>query len=179
MKKLQISLYKKFTSGFVTWAIAGVMIVSVNARAQGIPVYDNAAVFQAILQLQAWEQQFRQMQSTIQQQQEQLKSINGSRGLGTVNNAITNTILPPNIAQQVGAAQTHDALNSLATTNFQALSAALQTRSAQIQSLMSQINATNDPKSIQELSGLKLTCVTYRSRPTTSPASFSMGSAVT
>lgn len=119
--------------------------------AQGIPTYDAGAIYQAILQLKAWEAQYKQMESTIQQQQQQLKSSTGSRGLGTFNNAITGNVLPSNIAQQVGAAQTHDALNAVAATNFQTLSSALQTRAAQIQSLMNQINATEDPKSIQEL----------------------------
>jgi type IV secretion system protein VirB5 len=122
-----------------------------TVMAQGIPTYDAAAIYQAILQLKAWEAQYKQMESTIQQQQQQLKSITGSRGLGTFNNAITGNVLPPNIAQQVGATQTHDALNAVAATNFQALSSALQTRAVQIQSLMNQINATEDPKSIQEL----------------------------
>lgn len=129
----------------------GVTTGSANTWAQGIPTYDYNAVYQAILQLRAWEQQFHQMESTIQQQQQQLKSITGSRGLGTFSNAITGNVLAPNIAQQVGAAQSHDALNAVAATNFQALSSALQTRAAQIQTLMNQINATDDPKSIQEL----------------------------
>lgn len=121
------------------------------AMAQGIPTYDASAIYQAILQLKAWEAQYKQMESTIQQQQQQLKSITGTRGLGTFNNAITGNVLPTNIVQQVGAAQTHDALNAVAATNFQTLSSALQTRATQIQSLMNQINATDDPKSIQEL----------------------------
>lgn len=136
----------------VVSCIAAIEILCTSTvMAQGIPTYDASAIYQAILQLKAWEAQYKQMESTIQQQQQQLRSITGSRGLGTFNNTITGNVLPANIAQQVGAAQTHDALNAVAATNFQTLSSALQTRAAQIQSLMNQINATDDPKSIQEL----------------------------
>lgn len=145
----------KFAKNFCKTAISCIAAIatvgSSGAMAQGIPVYDASAIYQAILQLQAWEAQYRQMESTIQQQQQQLKSITGARGLGTVTNAITGNVLPPNITQQISGVQSHDALNALASTNFQALSTALQTRAGQIQSLMNQINATDDPKSIQEL----------------------------
>lgn len=133
-------------------SIAAIGIFGISGvMAQGIPVYDASAIYQAILQLQAWEAQYRQMESTIQQQQQQLQSITGARGLGTVMNAITGNVLPTNISLQIAGAQSHDALNALAATNFQTLRAALKTRASQIQSLMGQINATNDPKSIQEL----------------------------
>jgi type IV secretion system protein VirB5 len=133
-------------------SIAAIGIFGISGvMAQGIPVYDASAIYQAILQLQAWEAQYRQMESTIQQQQQQLQSITGARGLGTVMNAITGNVLPPNISLQIAGAQSHDALNALAATNFQTLSTALKTRASQIQSLMGQINATNDSKSIQEL----------------------------
>ena len=121
------------------------------AFGQGIPVYDASAIYQAILQVQAWEAQYNQMVTTIQQQQQQLQSMTGSRNLGTINNGITTNVLPSNIATQINSANTHDDLNAVATSNLQLLSAALKTRAQQIQSLMAQINATNDPKSIQEL----------------------------
>lgn len=147
-----MNLIKKKLNRVGISCVVAIEIFSNSAvMAQGIPTYDATAIYQAILQLKAWEAQYKQMESTIQQQQQQLKSITGSRGLGTFNNAITGNVLPTNIAQQVGVAQTHDALNAVAATNFQALSSALQTRATQIQSLMNQINATDDPKSIQEL----------------------------
>jgi type IV secretion system protein VirB5 len=139
-----------YRAGISCVAAVGILGYSIS-MAQGIPTYDASAIYQAILQLKAWEAQYKQMESTIQQQQQQLKSITGTRGLGTFSNAITGNVLPTNIAQQVGATQTHDALNAVAATNFQTLSSALQMRATQIQSLMNQINATDDPKSIQEL----------------------------
>ena len=147
MNLIKKNLYRVGISCVAVFEILGNSAV----MAQGIPTYDAAAIYQAILQLKAWEAQYKQMESTIQQQQQQLKSTTGSRGLGTFNNAITGTVLPSSIAQQIGTAQSHDVLNAVASTNFQALSTALQVRSAQIQSLMNQINATDDPKSIQEL----------------------------
>lgn len=148
MNLIKKNLYRVGISCVAAFEVLGNSAV----MAQGIPTYDAAAIYQAILQLKAWEAQYKQMESTIQQQQRQLKSTTGSRGLGTFNNAITGTVLPSNIAQQIGSAQSHDALNAVASTNFQVLSTVLQVRSAQIQSLMNQINATDDPKSIQELS---------------------------
>lgn len=125
---------------------------SVPVYAQGIPVIDVAAIVQAIEQVRAWEAQYQQMVQSLQQQQQLIQNASGTRQLGQVSNAITTSVLPPDIGRQLSNTQTHDALNKLALQNFASLSRAMQTRAGQIQELMVQINNTQDTKSIQELS---------------------------
>ncbi len=126
--------------------------ISLPVASQGIPVIDAAAIVQAIEQVRAWEAQYQQMIQSLQQQQQLIQNTTGSRLLGQVSNAITTTVLPPDIGQQLAAIQNHGDLNALALQNFGALNRAMQTRSNQIQELMRQINSTQDAKSIQELS---------------------------
>jgi type IV secretion system protein VirB5 len=123
----------------------------IPVSAQGIPVIDVTAIMQAIEQVRAWEQQYQQMQQQLMQQQQMLQNTTGTRNLGMAANNITQPILPPDIGQQIAATPDHQSLNRLAVSQFGHLNQALQTRSTQIQQLMQQINATNDAKSIQEL----------------------------
>lgn len=134
----------------LTHAILALSITT-SAFSQGIPVIDVAAIVQAIEQVRAWEGQYQQMMQSLQQQQQLIQNTTGSRQLGQVSNAITSTVLPPDIGRQLTTTRTHDELNSLALQNFGALSQAMQTRASQIQELMRQINSTQDAKSIQEL----------------------------
>ncbi|MDI9235175.1 type IV secretion system protein [Limnohabitans lacus] len=134
----------------LTHAILALSITT-SAFSQGIPVIDVAAIVQAIEQVRAWEGQYQQMMQSLQQQQQLIQNTTGSRQLGQVSNAITSTVLPPDIVRQLTTTRTHDELNSLALQNFGALSQAMQTRASQIQELMRQINSTQDAKSIQEL----------------------------
>ncbi len=134
----------------LTHAILALSITT-PAFSQGIPVIDVAAIVQAIEQVRAWEGQYQQMMQSLQQQQQLIQNTTGSRQLGQVSNAITSTVLPPDIVRQLTTTRTHDELNSLALQNFGALSQAMQTRASQIQELMRQINSTQDAKSIQEL----------------------------
>lgn len=134
----------------LTHAILALSITT-SAFSQGIPVIDAAAIVQAIEQVRAWEGQYQQMMQSLQQQQQLIQNTTGSRQLGQVSNAITSTVLPPDIVRQLTTTRTHDELNSLALQNFGALSQAMQTRASQIQELMRQINSTQDAKSIQEL----------------------------
>lgn len=134
----------------LTCAILALSITT-PALSQGIPVIDVAAIVQAIEQVRAWEGQYQQMMQSLQQQQQLIQNTTGSRQLGQVANAITSTVLPPDIGRQLSTTQTHDELNSLALQNFGTLSQAMQTRASQIQELMRQINGTQDAKSIQEL----------------------------
>ncbi|MBD8051067.1 type IV secretion system protein [Limnohabitans radicicola] len=139
----------------VTLALTGLsgaaIVWTPYAHAQGIPVIDVAAIAQAIEQVRAWEAQYKQMVDSLNQQKQMIDNTTGIRNLGMVSNAITRNVLPPDIGQLLQATQSHDALNLLASRNFGALSQAMQTRSAQIQDLMRQINQTQDAKSIQEL----------------------------
>lgn len=134
----------------LTHAILALSITT-SAFSQGIPVIDVAAIVQAIEQVRAWEGQYQQMMQSLQQQQQLIQNTTGSRQLGQVSNAITSTVLPPDIGRQLASTQNHGDLNNVALQNFAALSRAMQTRSSQIQDLMSQINKTQDAKSIQEL----------------------------
>ncbi|WP_312261234.1 type IV secretion system protein [Limnohabitans sp.] len=134
----------------LTHAILALSITT-SAFSQGIPVIDVAAIVQAIEQVRAWEGQYQQMMQSLQQQQQLIQNTTGSRQLGQVSNAITSTVLPPDIVRQLTTTRTHDELNSLALQNFDTLSQAMQTRASQIQELMRQINSTQDAKSIQEL----------------------------
>lgn len=120
--------------------------------AQGIPVIDAAAIVQAIEQVRAWEAQYQQMTQSLQQQQQLIQNASGTRQLGQIANAITSTVLPPDIGRQLLATQNHGDLNNLAIQNFGTLNRSMQTRASQIQDLMRQINSTQDAKSIQELS---------------------------
>lgn len=126
--------------------------ITAPAHAQGIPVIDAAAIVQAIEQVRAWEAQYQQMIQSLQQQQQLIQNTTGSRQLGQVTNAITSTVLPPDIGRQLATVQNHGDLNTLALQNFGTLNRSMQTRASQIQELMRQINATQDAKSIQELS---------------------------
>jgi type IV secretion system protein VirB5 len=110
-----------------------------------------ANLMQAIVQVQAWEQQYIQMMQTIKQQEDFIKNATGSRGLGLIANAITGTALPPDIQNIITQATDYASLNQIAMQQYATLNQALQTRSGQIQQLMAQINATTDAKSIQEL----------------------------
>ena len=126
--------------------------ITAPAHAQGIPVIDVAAIVQAIEQVKAWEGQYQQMIQSLQQQQQLIQNSTGTRQLGQVSNAITSTVLPPDIGRQLASTQNHGDLNTLALQNFGTLNRSMQTRASQIQELMRQINSTQDAKSIQELS---------------------------
>lgn len=136
---------KKLICGGVLSALIGA------THAQGIPVIDVAALAQALIQVQAWEQQYGQMYQQLLQQQQMIQSNTGLRNLGQIQNSIQAPILPPDTSEMVVNMKTHVALDSFAAQGFGALRQALQTRSSQIQSLMREINQTQDPKAIAEL----------------------------
>lgn len=133
-------------------AITTSTFITAPALAQGIPVIDVAAIVQAIEQVRAWEGQYQQMIQSLQQQQQLIQNSTGTRQLGQIANAITTTVLPPDIGRQLATTQNHNELNNLALQNFGSLNRSMQTRASQIQDLMRQINSTQDAKSIQELS---------------------------
>ncbi len=133
-------------------------LVSMASFGQGIPVYDNASVLTAIQQLLAWEKQYQQMYQQymnqlqqIQQQQQQITNMSGTRNLGLINNGITNSVISSDIQQQLTNANNKQALIQTTSQQLKNMLQASQGRSAQIQSLMSNINQTNDSKGISEL----------------------------
>jgi len=60
------------------------------AHAQGIPVYDNASVIQAIQQVRAWATQLQQMQNQLTQMEATYNQLTGLRNLGSL---LNNTLL--------------------------------------------------------------------------------------
>jgi type IV secretion system protein VirB5 len=131
---------------------------SLLARAQGIPVIDVASLAQAIAQVLAWEQQYQQMYAGLQQQlqqlqtaQDQLNSLRGNRGLGVINNALTESLVKNDITSELGLAKTREQLLATSTAQLNRFLDASRTRSTQIQSLMGRINQASDPKDIQDL----------------------------
>ena len=126
--------------------------------AQGIPVIDAANLVQAVNQVLAWEQQYKQMLMQIEQLTKQtdlatqnLNAMTGSRGLGTISNGITQSVLDANFQTKLSSLSTHGELNAFANAQLLNLHQATGTRYQQIQALMAAINETNDPKSIAEL----------------------------
>ena len=128
------------------------------ARAQGIPVMDAANLVQAVNQVLAWEQQYKQMLAQLEQLTQQtdianrnLTATTGSRGLGTISNGITQSVLDPSFQSQLASLTTHSDINVFGAAQLLSLHQATATRYGQIQALMVAINETNDPKSIAEL----------------------------
>ncbi len=128
------------------------------AQAQGIPVIDAANLVQAVNQVLAWEQQYKQMLAQIEQLTKQtdlanqnLTAITGTRGLGTISNGITQSVLDPNFQTKLSGLTTHSDIDGFGSTQLLSLHQATATRYSQIQALMAAINQTNDPKSIAEL----------------------------
>ena len=78
-----------------TLALPISLAVGTSAHAGGIPVIDASNLAQAILQVQAWAQQYQQMVQQLQQAQQQYASMNGVRNMGSlVNNAASRQYLP-------------------------------------------------------------------------------------
>lgn len=128
------------------------------AHAQGIPTYDNANFIQAIQQILSWQQQYEQMyqQLTHQFQQielaeQQLKSLNGQRLLGMVENSIRKSVVDPEFRDKLKAARTRQGANRLVQQQLRKIVESTQERFAQVQRLMAQINATVDQKSATEI----------------------------
>ena len=126
-------------------------LIPVATQAQGIPTYDNFNMLNFILQFQSWADQAAQMEKSYGKQDNTLQKITGVRNLGKISNQITGTLLGPDVGQEVANTQSHEELNDLAIDKSDQLNRSRQTRANQIQQLMGQINETDDPKSIQDL----------------------------
>ncbi len=82
------------TRYFKSFAVALVFVFSIPARA-GIPVIDVAAIAQAIMQVQAWAQQYQQMVTQYTQLTTMTGKLDGARMLGTtLNNPSISAALP-------------------------------------------------------------------------------------
>ena len=126
-------------------------LIPVATQAQGIPTYDNVNMLNVLLQLEAWANQAAAMDRAYSNQNNTLNQISGVRNLGKISNQITGTLLGPDVGQEVANTQSHEELNELAIDKSDQLNRSRQTRANQIQQLMGQINETEDPKSIQDL----------------------------
>lgn len=140
---------------FIAGCMAATCIVT---RAQGIPVIDVASLAQAIAQVMAWEQQYKQMSAGLQQQlqqletsQDQLNAARGSRGFGNINNALPESLVKNDLTGELSAAKTREQLLVTSKGQLNRFLDASRTRSVQIQSLMGRINQATDPKDIQDL----------------------------
>lgn len=170
----------------LTFAVA-VAAVSGAAHAGGIPVIDVANLAQAVQQVSNHITQINNQVRQITQLQEQLRSMNGMRHLGSVsNNPLLMNYVPANAFVQFDALRSsgYEALTATAKGLRQAdmvyncldlagparvacqatlaqpyqykglIQDAMRSaagRLGQIQSLMGQIDATTDQKSVQEI----------------------------
>ncbi|MDV7561170.1 P-type DNA transfer protein VirB5 [Acinetobacter baumannii] len=81
--------------------VAGITtaLMSGNASATGIPVFDGANLAQAVQQLVSWGDQYQQMVEQINQAKQQYDSITGIRGFGdAINNPYLQQIIPENVS---------------------------------------------------------------------------------
>jgi len=70
-----------------------------NTAQAGIPVIDSSNLGQAILQVQAWAQQYQQMVQQLQQAQQQFNALSGVRNMGSlVNKPASRSYLPSDYA---------------------------------------------------------------------------------
>jgi type IV secretion system protein VirB5 len=168
-------------TAFTVIALAGC------SNLMAMPVFDAAAIAQAVKQVQAWKAQYDQMKMQIKQLEDQHAALTGSRGLGhIINDPLLRSIVPADAAQIFEALRTSGAaamtteavsirnaskvydcenrsgtdkttckafLNNSAQTQAYQQNAMLRLnqRVDQINGLQGQINSTNDPKSIAEL----------------------------
>lgn len=145
--------------------------------ATGIPVFDASTFAQAVLTVQKMQTQIQNQLQQYQQMQQQYQALTGSRNLGDIlNNPALRQYLPANwqstydqikngnlspaaqailnaekLAGGLSGAQRY--LNSLATNKAMSLQAFQQTQNElnNLQSLMRQINQTQDPKAAADL----------------------------
>jgi type IV secretion system protein VirB5 len=117
----------------------------------GIPVYDVAAFSNAINQLKAWSDQFRQMQAQIDAQKEQIKGMTGRRGLANMLNIRPGSAIHPDYKILLAGTRSHEDATKLASSQIDALLQSTNVRYALIQALMSAAANTNDQKEASEI----------------------------
>jgi len=157
----------------------------------GIPVIDAGSIAQAVLQVESWGQQYKQMTQQILQLQQQIQGATGSRGFSSALNSPsfqqarrmlpqdaqalldlahggsygdlaktisniklnTTTLNRDNFSTQLGSDLWEADLNRAASNKALSMEAynSAQQRLSNLESLMSQISTTDDPKAIGEL----------------------------
>lgn len=131
------------------------LLVSQPARAQ-IPVTDAISIaqeaYQHIETLGKWVQQYQQLKAQIELYTYQLESLTGKRGLGGIFNALQAEGLVPDDVKEIVLLAT-DAQAKLQQIDQVVKNGITHTtlRQGQLQQLLRQIDATEDPKAIAEL----------------------------
>lgn len=146
-------MFKSIKKFFTSCAFAGLLAVGQPAHA-GIPVIDVANLAQAIQQVMAWSEQYRQMYAQIMQARAIFENMTGNRALGLLfDNLDVEGAIPEDMMELAMAVQ--DARGELDRwTNY--VENGIQhsaNRQTQLRSLMNAINSTTDAKSIAELQG--------------------------
>lgn len=146
-----IGYVKKIALSF----LCALSFISAPAKAQ-IPTTDVALIVQEAMQhvqtLQEWAQQYQQLQAQIELYRYQLESLTGRRGLGGIFNALSEQgFVPDDVREIVLLAQ--DATAQLERVDRVVKGGIIHNtaRQAQLQQLLRQIDATEDPKAIAEL----------------------------
>lgn len=130
-------------------------VLSIPAKAQ-VPTTDVALIAQEAMQhvqtLQEWAQQYQQLQAQIELYRYQLESLTGRRGLGGIFNALSEQGFVPDDVREI-VLMTQDAQAQLERVDQVVKGGILHNtaRQAQLQQLLRQIDATEDPKAIAEL----------------------------
>lgn len=131
------------------------LLAALPARAQ-IPVTDAINIaqeaYQHIETLGKWVQQYQQLKAQIELYTYQLESLTGKRGLGGIFNALQAEGLVPDDVKQIVLLAT-DAQAKLQQIDQVVKNGITHTtlRQTQLQQLLRQIDATEDPKAIAEL----------------------------
>lgn len=141
---------KKALSGV---AFAGVMAVAQPAHA-GIPVIDVANLAQAIQQVMAWSEQYRQMYQQIMQARALFENMTGPRMLGLLFDELDVEGAIPEDMMELGMAL-RDAKGELDRWQGYVENGITHSsnRQLQLRQLMNAINSTSDQKAILELQG--------------------------
>lgn len=141
---------KKMFSGV---AFAGVMAVAQPAHA-GIPVIDVANLAQAIQQVMAWSEQYRQMYQQIMQARALFENMTGPRMLGLLFDELDVEGAIPEDMMALGMAL-RDAKGELDRWQGYVENGITHSsnRQLQLRQLMNAINSTSDQKAILELQG--------------------------
>ena len=92
----------------VIGALTIVAMLASAEQASAMPVFDAAALAQAIKQVDAWRKQFEQMTAQLKQMQDQNAALTGSRGLGNIlNDPQLRATVPADAAQLLDAVRAH------------------------------------------------------------------------
>ena len=146
---------------FIRWikkALSGVAFAGVMAVAQpdhaGIPVIDVANLAQAIQQVMAWSEQYRQMYQQIMQARALFENMTGPRMLGLLFDELDVEGAIPEDMMELGMAL-RDAKGELDRWQGYVENGITHSsnRQLQLRQLMNAINSTSDQKAILELQG--------------------------